>query len=150
MAVTGRHDITLMIEGQTGGEALFNEGMNKLDGMALLHFKDRDLTAPPGGESAGDVYLVKATATGDWAGQDADIAIYNSGWKFVTPSEGMRAWVDNENLIIWYNGSAWVSIVAVADLSQTIAGPSIAEVQAISDKVDELLGAMRTAGLLAP
>lgn len=39
---------------------------------------------------------------------------------------------------------------AVADLSQTIAGPSIAEVQAISDKVDELLASLRTANLLAP
>jgi hypothetical protein len=37
---------------------------------------------------------------------------------------------------------------AVADLNQTIAGPSIAEVQAISDKVVELLAAMRTAGSL--
>ena len=37
---------------------------------------------------------------------------------------------------------------AVADLNQTIAGPSIAEVQAISDKMDELLAKMRTAGLL--
>ena len=37
---------------------------------------------------------------------------------------------------------------AVADLNQTISGPSVAEVQAISDKVDELLAAMRTAGQL--
>ena len=35
---------------------------------------------------------------------------------------------------------------AVADLNQTITGPSIAEVQAISDKVDELLAALRLAG----
>lgn len=35
---------------------------------------------------------------------------------------------------------------SVTDLNQTIAGPSIAEVQAISDKVDELLAALRTAG----
>lgn len=38
---------------------------------------------------------------------------------------------------------------AVADLNQTISGPSVAEVQAISDKVDELLAAMRTAGQLS-
>jgi len=38
---------------------------------------------------------------------------------------------------------------AVADLSQTITGPTIAEVQAISDKLDELLGVMRTSGQLA-
>lgn len=39
---------------------------------------------------------------------------------------------------------------AVADLGQTISGTyDQAEVQAISDKVDELLAAMRTAGQLA-
>ncbi|MGI9492765.1 MAG: hypothetical protein ACR2QF_10240 [Geminicoccaceae bacterium] len=37
---------------------------------------------------------------------------------------------------------------AVADLNQTIAGPSIAEVQAISDKIDELLAALRVSGQL--
>lgn len=39
---------------------------------------------------------------------------------------------------------------AVADLGQTISDPPTqAEVQAISDKVDELLAAMRAAGQLA-
>jgi hypothetical protein len=42
------------------------------------------------------------------------------------------------------------AIGAVADLNQTIAGPSIAEVQAISDKMDELLAAMRAASHLTP
>lgn len=37
---------------------------------------------------------------------------------------------------------------AVADLNQTIAGPTIVEVQAISDKVDALLASLRTAGTL--
>lgn len=36
----------------------------------------------------------------------------------------------------------------LADLNQTITGPSVAEVQAISDKVDALLALMRTAGQL--
>lgn len=39
---------------------------------------------------------------------------------------------------------------AVADLSQTITNPPTqAEVQAISDKIDELLASLRTANLLA-
>lgn len=39
---------------------------------------------------------------------------------------------------------------AVGDLGQTISGTyNQAEVQAISDKVDELLGALRTAGIIA-
>lgn len=38
---------------------------------------------------------------------------------------------------------------AIADLNQTIAGPSIPEVQAISDKLDALLAALRSLGILA-
>lgn len=38
---------------------------------------------------------------------------------------------------------------AVTDLDQTISTHDDADVQAISDKVDELLAALRTAGLLA-
>tara|TARA_Y100001963_G_C6791155_1_gene455460 strand:+ start:474 stop:680 length:207 start_codon:yes stop_codon:yes gene_type:complete len=46
--------------------------------------------------------------------------------------------------------TSWAQIAAVADLDQTISGTyDQAEVQAISDKVDALLAAMRTAGLLA-
>ncbi|GAH15912.1 unnamed protein product [marine sediment metagenome] len=37
---------------------------------------------------------------------------------------------------------------AVSDLDQMISGPSVAEVQAISDKVDELLASLRTSGTL--
>lgn len=37
---------------------------------------------------------------------------------------------------------------AVTDLDQTISTHDDADIQAISDKVDELLAAMRTAGLL--
>lgn len=39
-------------------------------------------------------------------------------------------------------------VEAVADLNQTISGPSVAEVQALSDKMDELLAALRTAKIL--
>ena len=42
-----------------------------------------------------------------------------------------------------------LNVASVADLNQTIAGPSNAEVQAISDKVDELLAALRLAGTMA-
>lgn len=43
----------------------------------------------------------------------------------------------------------WEQAAAVADLNQTIADPPTqAEVQAISDKIDELLGALRTSGFI--
>lgn len=43
-----------------------------------------------------------------------------------------------------------VDVADVADLNQTISGTyTQAEVQAISDKVDELLAALRAAGLMS-
>ena len=56
--------------------------------------------------------------------------------------------------VMYSDGTSWVYVrvqaAAVADLNQTIsASPTQAEVQAISDKVDELLASLRTAGLLA-
>lgn len=49
-----------------------------------------------------------------------------------------------------FAGSAVAQAAAVADLNQDISASYVeAEVQAISDKVDALLAALRTAGLLA-
>jgi hypothetical protein len=70
--------------------------------------KDKDLTAPPGGEAKGDRYLIVGTGTGAWSGQIGNIAIYNgSGWNFITKKEGFIIWVQDENLFYLYNGSAW-------------------------------------------
>lgn len=50
-----------------------------------------------------------------------------------------------------YDGDQFYRGAAVADLNQTISATySDAEVQAISDKVDELLGVLRDAGVVKP
>lgn len=66
-------------------------------------------TTPPGAPSAGDRYLVTATATGDWAGEENAIAHYTStGWSFYAPAEGWRTYVADEDLHYVYTGAAWV------------------------------------------
>lgn len=76
--------------------------------------------APSAGDTAADKFLF---ADGTWA------AVQNA-------TTGVKGLVNEA--------------AAVADLSQTITDPPTqAEVQAITDKTDELLGVMRTAGLLA-
>jgi len=70
--------------------------------------EDKDLTAPPGGESKGDRYIVGAEATGDWSGLDNHIVTYNgSGWIDDTPAEGWYVYVKDENLLYNYTGAAW-------------------------------------------
>ena len=77
-------------------------------GARWFVFKDRDLATPPGSPADGDCYLVAASATGAWAGQDGQIAFrLSTAWEFITPSEGMAAWVNDEDIAIVFDGSAW-------------------------------------------
>lgn len=155
MSTEAQLGLTFLVEGQRHAEVLVNELLQALGAVCLLAIKDRDLAAPPGSPSNGDRYLVAAAATGAWASQDGKLALYYSGWKFFTVREGWRLWVDDENLLLVYDGSTYKVVgtraAAVADANQTISNPPTqAEVQALTDKVDELLGAMRTTNLLAP
>lgn len=109
MATTVRLNITELQVGQSGGETLFNEAFNKLDAIVFPTVKDRDLTAPPGSEAEGDTYIPKATATGTWAGEEDSIAIFDNGYKFVQPDEGMVVYVDDEKIFIKYDGTNWVN-----------------------------------------
>ena len=107
MTASANLDITHMEEGQSGGEVLFNEGVNRLDAIALPVAQDKDLTAPPGGESDGEMWIVGASATGDWATHDDALAIYVSGWLFVTPQEGAMVYLKDENVFYVFDGSDW-------------------------------------------
>lgn len=81
----------------------------KLDaGARLFTALDKDLTAPPGSPAIGDVYLVGAAATGAWAGHDGAIAVYGlaATWRFVTPADGMLAWLADEGLLYQYDASS--------------------------------------------
>jgi len=76
---------------------------------------DLDLTAPPGSPTVGDVYIPLATATGDWAGQEGNFAVYldvagANTWVFVIPLEGMTRWIADTNVHEVYNGSIWAAI----------------------------------------
>lgn len=67
------------------------------------------LATPPGSPATGARYLVIATATGDWAGKEDQIAEWNgSAWVFTTPTIGTYLSVDDENDGLYlYTGSDW-------------------------------------------
>ena len=68
----------------------------------------RGLSSPPGGESKGDTYIVKATGSGSWATHDDEIAVYNgSTYDFVMPTEGFILWVNDEDTYYNYDGANW-------------------------------------------
>jgi hypothetical protein len=71
------------------------------------------VTAPPGSPAAESTYLIIATATGDFAGRENQIAKSDGqgGWIFATPPNdcGWRAYVQDEDVNYQFQDSAWVA-----------------------------------------
>jgi hypothetical protein len=71
------------------------------------------LTTPPVSPSSGDKYIVTATATGSWTGQENKIAFYNDStesWHFVTPPTGTQVLVADEDIVYIWDGTNWETL----------------------------------------
>lgn len=134
MTTTHHLALTLVDQAQAQKEVTVNTALSRLDAVLNTGAVDKDLATPPGSPAAGDVYIVAAGPTGAWAGQAGSIAYYDQLWRFIAPREGMRLWVNDEDLCYTYNGSAWVNALAALagngliarTASNTIAARSIA------------------------
>lgn len=117
MTTTNR-SFTEIEQNQSSAYIIFNELLRHLDARGgHWSIEDKDLNEPPGTETAGQCWIV-ATGTGDWDGEDGNVAhYYNDGggaaWYFYTPREGDIAWVKDESKMYYYtSGSAWAELVA--------------------------------------
>jgi len=73
--------------------------------------KDKDLTTPPVSPANGDRYIIPAGSTTPWNTHIGEIVQYvTSAWEYKVMTEGMCAYVDDEDLLYIYSGSAWVPI----------------------------------------
>jgi len=108
-----------LVEGQETPYVTHNEALNRLDGVINMKVLDRNLTAPPGGESNGDAYLINTPATEAWLGHDGDIGMYYDGWIFQSPFVPMRIWVNDEGLPLFYNGVDWIVDTGVSARIET-------------------------------
>lgn len=113
MATTPNLAITLIEQGQSQKEVTMNEAITILDSVIGGGVIDKDLATPPGSPAAGARYIVAAAPTGAWTGKAKHIAFYyNGGWRFINPGEGLMVWVNDEDLLYVYNGTAWTSSIA--------------------------------------
>ena len=93
-----------------------NTALEALDLVVQLSALSFDDAVPPGAPEEGDVYVPASGASGDWAGQDLNVAIYRDGmWQFTVPLVGWRAWdIAGARLRVW-DGAAWVVPVGAGD-----------------------------------
>lgn len=92
--------------GESGWGTEMTNNMKRSDALIGVSVKDRDLTTPPGGESNGDRYIVKATGGGDWTGEDGKLAVrVADAWEFYTIPQGMRVHVQDEDRVFIKGGT---------------------------------------------
>ncbi|HVY85366.1 MAG TPA: DUF2793 domain-containing protein [Caulobacterales bacterium] len=114
---TPRVGLPFIAAAQAQKHVTHNEALAELDALIGARFLDRDLATPPSSPSDGDAYLVHATATGDWAGQEGKIAFCLDGdWRFYAPFAGLAAFVADENKFIAFDGSSWNDYAAYIPL----------------------------------
>lgn len=155
--------------GESGWNAEMDANIKSVGRFAYhLSVKDRDLTTPPGSPAAGDTYIPAATATGAWAGKEKQIAVWDgAAWVFGVPREGWMASIDDEDLVIRYDGTNWSTgisfsrqasanqaAVTLGNTNSEIGGLTIgaaysqAEVQTLRDKCEELADDVRALSVL--
>lgn len=70
--------------------------------------EDQTTTAPPGGASAGDAYIIGSSATGDWSGKDDYLAVYDgAAWQYHAPADGMMVYDLTLETYYKYEDSSW-------------------------------------------
>ena len=109
---------TRIQEGQDAAEVNVNGNFNIIDAILCGGIVDRNLSAAPAGVN-GNVYIVDGTPAGGdpWEGQGGNIAAYYDGWIFITPKEGCRVWVNDEDVLVHYNGTSWTTLIPVSAAS---------------------------------
>jgi len=113
MSTTAQLDVEELVDGQNQAEIDVNEGFQAFDAVIQLAVIDRDLTAPPGSPVTGDRYIVATGGTGDWLGHDGDLAVWlNLAWRFFEIKEGWMVWIEDENLLLLWDGATYISISA--------------------------------------
>lgn len=87
-----------------------NEAIRLLDVIVQLSVTARNLGVPPASPVQGDRYIVAAGASGDWAGREGQIALFeNTAWQFFAPKAGWTAWVTGEQVLAVFSGAVWTS-----------------------------------------
>ncbi|MFL6722254.1 MAG: DUF2793 domain-containing protein [Sphingomonas sp.] len=108
MSGTARLTLPFLSAGQAQKEFFHNEALQTLDLVVGAAVEEGPRAAPPTSPVVGDCYIVGSSPTGDWTGRAQCLAGYTSGgWRFVSPIEGLSAYVKASAAWANYRSGAW-------------------------------------------
>jgi Protein of unknown function (DUF2793)/Phage tail repeat like len=118
METTGRFDLPLIMPNQAQKHVTHNEALTLIDGLCHLVIKTFGETAPPPLALLDEAYIVGASATGDWFGEDGNIAFNtDAGWRFMAPRQGVIALNATTLKLVIYNQNIWAPLASAFDIS---------------------------------
>lgn len=119
MDMTPRLNLPYIAPQQAQKQVTYNEAMRLLDVLVQPVVKSRTIAIPPGSPAEGDAYLVAASPTGDWSGQDGKLAVFvDGGWSFHAPLDGWLLFVEDDAEFVQRQAGLWSGfLAALTDLS---------------------------------
>lgn len=135
---TPNRQIPYVPENTLDPAAGLNDSLDVIDAIIVPKVIRMDLTAPPGGETDGDLYIVAGPATGDWEGLENYLVRYRSEGAFWQAYEPARVYLllnqDDMGLYKWDTASsppAWTlaaglgyASVVLEDTTARVAAPA--------------------------
>lgn len=110
MDKTSNLQLPFMAPSQAQKHVTHNDALLALDALIQLSAISQSMTLPPSSLNEGDRFIVGANGTDEWLGKDNQIAAWQDGsWMFYTPQEGWLCWVEDEDLLLVWNGNDWGS-----------------------------------------
>lgn len=112
--------------GNLSPDLIFNAAMLLIDAIIGGCAEDKDLAADPTtvAGDVGKVWIIAASGSGDWTGKaTGTLAICTAAdtWQYLTPWEGLRLWVKDEDRVYNYDGSAWAPTLGAIQNSRSAA-----------------------------
>jgi hypothetical protein len=108
MSSSVRFNLPFLAPGQAQKEMFHNEALQLLDVIVAACVEEPPRTTPPGSPVPGTCYLVGSGADGAWSQFGLHLAAYtDAGWRFVSPVEGLQAWVRSTQTMAQFRNGAW-------------------------------------------
>jgi len=110
---SARLNLPYIAPNQAQKHVTHNEAIQMLDAVTQLSVQQIDAANPPVDPEAGQIYALGAAPTGVWAGAAGQLAYFSdSGWLFLEPQAGWRAWDAQTSTLYVYSSAQWQSVVA--------------------------------------